>query len=192
MSYKQESYIYHGVPSSFVGEKLYPLFQLKELFPQIYEKEIEKYNDHPQRKLLPFKRINPLNCVRGDVLHFSAIHPALVFKALKSVFPESNRSVKFFKIPIMNIDKNSAVLFDMNRPEYEFGKDDPDSVFDLIDPKNYQEIGSIPNEAILFYQEWRDCGEVGAPAWGKIPHVFVLGSLNTAKCEIIDWRDDIA
>jgi hypothetical protein len=64
------------------------------------------------------------------------------------------------------------VLFDMNRPEYEFGKEDSDDVFDLIDPNYYQEITGVPREAYSFYQDWKDRGERGAPPWGKIPHVL--------------------
>ena len=83
------------------------------------------------------------------------------------------------------------VLFDMNRPEYEFGKEDPDEVFDLIDPNSYQEIKVVPHEAYSFYQEWKDRGERGAPPWGKIPHVFVKGMIDITNCEIVDWRDPI-
>lgn len=184
-------YIYHGVPAKMDSKILYPLFELKNLFPLVYESEIKKYDDHPQRKNLPFKKIGKLNCVRGEVIHCSSIHPALVFQALKVVFPEGNRSVKFFKIPLSLVEDKPMALFDMNRPEYEFGKDDPDEVFDLIDPKTYQEIRKIPDQAYSFFQEWKDRGEKGAPAWGKIPHVFVKGKIDISNCEIIDWRDPL-
>ena len=72
-------YIYHAVPKNLDGSILYPLFSLKDKFPDLYEKEIKKYDDHPQRKLLPFKKVPKLNCSRGDVLHFSPIHPNLIF-----------------------------------------------------------------------------------------------------------------
>lgn len=184
-------FIYHGVPKEMQGDVLYPLFDLKDLFPAIYESEIKKYDDHPKRKELPFKKVGKLNCIRGEVLHCSSIHPSLVFKALKSVFPEGNRSVKFFKIPLEQIKNIPSVLFDMNRSEYEFGKDDPDEVFDLMDSQTYREIRIIPAAAYAFFQEWKSRGEKGAPAWGKIPHVFVKGQIDIKDCEIIDWRDPI-
>ncbi|MCB9026469.1 MAG: hypothetical protein H6625_09150 [Bdellovibrionaceae bacterium] len=93
-------FIYHTVPTNLLGNTLQPLFVLKDQQPSIFQIEIKKYNDHPKRKELPYKKIPKLNCNRGDVIHCSSIHPGLVFQALKSVFPDSNRSVRFFKIPL--------------------------------------------------------------------------------------------
>jgi len=184
------SYIYHGVPNGFKNSILYPLFELEHRFPKIYIQEVKKYNDHPQRKVLPYKDIPKLNCKRGEVLHCSSIHPNLVFQALKSIFPDGNRSVKFFKIPVKSLKHLSLAYFDMNVSDYEFGLvEDPDSAFNLIEHDNYVESKVIPKEAIDFFCEWRDRGESGAPAWGKIPHVFIKGSIDVTGYEIIDWRD---
>ncbi len=182
-------YIYHGVPNNFEGKILYPLFSLRENFPSLFDAEIKKYDDHPKRKELPFKRISKLNCPRGEVLHFSPIHPTLIFQALKTVFPDGNRSVKFFKIPIIRAQGLSIALFDMNREGYEFGIEDPDHVFDLVSVESYREIKVVPQEAYTFFNEWKERGERGAPAWGKIPHIFIRGPINVTECDIIDWRD---
>jgi hypothetical protein len=107
-------FIYHGVPKEMQGKLLYPLFDLKNVFPLVYENEIKKYDDHEKRKELPYKKIGKLSCTRGEVLHCSSIHPGLVFTALKTIFPEGNRSVKFFKIPVNQIKDIPSVLFDMN------------------------------------------------------------------------------
>ena len=48
---------YHGVPGGLQGNTLYPLFSLKEKFPSLFENEIKKYDDHPKRKELPFKKL---------------------------------------------------------------------------------------------------------------------------------------
>ena len=109
-------FIYHGVPTKMDSKILYPLFELKHLFPLVYESEIKKYDDHPQRKNLPFKRIGKLNCLRGEVIHCSSIHPALVFQALKTIFPDGNRSVQFFKIPRGKIDISSCEIIDWRDP----------------------------------------------------------------------------
>jgi hypothetical protein len=184
-------FIYHGVPAGLEGTTLYPLFMLKEKFPKLFESEIKKYDDHPKRKELPFKNVNKLNCQRGDILHFSPIHPSLIFQALKMVFPEGNRSVKFFKIPISRAKGLPMVLFDMNREGYEFGKEDPDQIFDLVSVENYREIKTVPPQAIAFFNEWKERGERGAPAWGKIPHIFVQGPIDISECEVLDWRDPV-
>jgi hypothetical protein len=185
-------YIYHGVPPTLHGKNLYPLFELREKLPEVFEKEILKYGDHPKRKELPYKLIPKLGCTRGDVLHCSSIHPNLVFQALKSVFPEENRSKKFFSIPIEKIAGKQCCLFDMNHPDYVFGlEEDPPSAFELITSSTYREIRIVPPEAYRFYAEWRVRGERGAPAWGKIPHVFVNGTIDIDRLNVIDWRDPI-
>ena len=159
-------------PGGLQGNTLYTLFSLKEKFPSLFENEIKKYDDHPKRKELPFKKIGILHCQRGEVLHFSPIHPALIFEALKSVFPEGNRSVKFFKIPIAKAANLPIAFFDMNRTEYEFGKDDPDHVFELVNMEDYRELKTVPSEAYEFFRDWKQRGERGAPAWGNVPPHF--------------------
>ena len=185
-------FIYHGVPTNLNGQTLYPLFELKEKFLEIFEKEILKYDDHLQRKELPYRKIPKLGCMRGDVLQCSSIHPNLVFHALKAIFPDGNRSVKFFCIPIEKLAGKQLCLFDMNDPNYEFGlKEDPPSAFELITSSTYKEGRSVPREACDFYQDWKKRGERWAPAWGKIPHVFVKGTIETDGLKVIDWRDPI-
>jgi len=125
-------YIYHGVPASWTnGDTLYPLFDLKVRHPEIFEREIKKYDDHPGRKELPYKMIGKLNCPRGEVVHFSAVHPGRIFQALKTVFPDGNRSVQFFQIPIERVRSLPAALYDMNRGEYNFGEIEPEETIRL-------------------------------------------------------------
>lgn len=187
-----ESFIYHGVPQDLKGDTLMPLFDLKDIYPDLYEQQIKKYTDHPKRKNLPFKNIPLINCKRGEVLHNSSIHPYLVFMAMKSVFPHFDRSILFYKIPMKSLLNRELVFFDMNHPKYEFGlESDPEVAFKLINPSLYNEVKEVPKEAYEFFQEWKNRGEHGAPAWGKIPHVFVKGSIDITGFEIIDWRKPI-
>ncbi|MFG1591940.1 hypothetical protein [Halobacteriovorax sp. CON-3] len=87
------------------------------------------------------------------MLHCSSIHPSLVFQALKSVFPDINKSVKFFKIPVLSLKELDLVIFDMNRAEYEFGLEtDPDSCFEIINHDTYEEIKIVPPEALSFFE----------------------------------------
>ncbi len=47
------STIYHLVPEAMRGEMLLPLSDLLTVFPDLYSKEVKKYDDHPQRQKLP-------------------------------------------------------------------------------------------------------------------------------------------
>lgn len=184
------AFIYHMVPKNMDGTTLYPLSELKKLYPAIYEKEIKKYDDHPKRKELPQRILKKINCPQAEVLHFSPIHPSLMFVGLKSIFPDWNYSSLFYEIPIERIEGMPAVFFDMNKTgTYIFGEEEPDEMFELITPKNYKILDDLPKEALEFYQQWKDRGEKGAPAMGRIPHLMVKGQISIEKCKTIDWKN---
>lgn len=64
---------YHKVPDFFSGDKLFSISHLKEKDPDLFQQYIEKYQDHPDRKKLPYKKIPILNCRWMDVVFFSPI-----------------------------------------------------------------------------------------------------------------------
>ena len=178
------------VPKNLIGEMLIPLAELRLEFPDIFEREIKKYDDHPKRKLLPQRILKKLNCPQEAVLHFSPIHPHLMFNGLRSVFPEWDYSQKFFEIPISRIENKHSIIFDMNcTGHYTFGEDEPDEMFSWVTPENYKILDALPSQAIDFYKEWKDRGERGAPAMARIPHLMTKGRVSIADCRVIDWKD---
>lgn len=68
------SFIYHMVPKAMTGDVLFPLKDLIEKFPDLYSKEVKKYDDHPQRKELPKRILKKINCLQEEVLHFTPLH----------------------------------------------------------------------------------------------------------------------
>lgn len=184
-------HIYHGVPKDLVGNRLMPLNVLRQEMPEVYAREKLKYTDHPSRAKLPEKRLPFLDCTRADVLHCSPVDPRLIFRALKSVFPEGNRSVLFYKVPVERLQGVPGLYFDINHPAYKFGFErDPEEVFSLIDWKDYAELNGVPQPAIEFFEKWKSDGQLWAPAFGKIPHVFVMGEINVEGLQVIDWAEN--
>lgn len=185
-------FIYHLVPEDMRGEELVPLAELRSLWPDLHQREIKKYDDHPQRKMLPQRILKKLNCPQAEVLHFSPIHPRLMFEGLKSVFPDWDHPSKFFEIPIERLRGLPSVMFDMNcTGRYIFGEDEPEEMFDWVTPESYQILTEIPREALEFYRSWREQGRRGAPAMARIPHVMVRGRVNVQDCRTLDWREPI-
>lgn len=183
------SFIYHMVPKNMDGEILFPLSDLKSFSVKTYDREVKKYDDHIKRKELPKKIIKKLNCPQEEVIHFSPIHPHLMFMGLKSVFADWNYSSLFYEIPIERIRNLPAVYFDMNKTgSYVFGDDEPEEMFEVITPETYSILTSLPVEAVEFYTQWKERGERGAPAMGRIPHVMVKGKVSISGCAIIDWK----
>ncbi len=75
---------YHILKDSFVGDSIYPLNLLKNFHPEIYEKEVRKYEG--REKLLEAR--NPiLDCLWNDVVQFSCLDPRITFEAVKSYNP---------------------------------------------------------------------------------------------------------
>ena len=84
------NYVYHMIPPLMRGNVLYPLNQLKEVYPELYKEQVEKYNG---REWVRKGQILPLNCMWGDVLHLSAVHPAEIQKALLEACPVRLRPI---------------------------------------------------------------------------------------------------
>ena len=184
------SFIYHIVPKNMAGEILFPLSDLKDRSPSTYAREVKKYDDHPQRKELPKRLLKKIYCLQEEVIHFSPIHPHLIFNGLKSVFADWNSSSLFYEIPIDRIRDLPAVLFDMNKTgSYVFGVDEPDEMFEFVTSETYKILSSLPVEALEFYNEWKARGKNGAPAMARIPHLMVKGRVSVANCKIIDWKN---
>ena len=68
-----------------IGTILYSLNQLKNIYPEQYEKHIKKYKS---RESLLATEIPPLHCLWNDVLHLTTILPDEIKKnlALASIF----------------------------------------------------------------------------------------------------------
>ncbi|HEV2066901.1 MAG TPA: hypothetical protein VGR08_08690 [Thermomicrobiales bacterium] len=92
--------IYHGVPTRLRGTTLSPLNRLRDLYPDIYESEIAKYQDHPDRILLPQTRLPVLDCLWNDVVHTAPIHPHRLYRAWIARGANVDPGRAFFRIPI--------------------------------------------------------------------------------------------
>jgi hypothetical protein len=61
---------YHILKDNFTGDIIYPLNQLKDIYPDHYTREIKKYEG--REKLMDVR--NPiLNCLWNDVVQFTCL-----------------------------------------------------------------------------------------------------------------------
>lgn len=184
------AFLYHMVPKDLIGDTLYPMDSLREISLKLHDDALKKYEDHPQRKALPQRVLKKLNVAQSKVLHFSPIHPNLMYKALCSIFPESNPSSKYFAIPIERIRGLPTIKFDMNcTGNYIFGEDEPEEMFEFVTPETYQILKEVPPEAITFCRSWQVQGKKWAPIMARIPHIMVQGPVSIRNCQIIEWKD---
>ena len=101
------STVYHLVPRELRGSVLYPLNQLKSVFPDLAAQQFTKYHD---RAHVPSTPIPPLQCLWNDVLMFSPVHPRDIRAALARA-GHHRPPWRWFEIPIMPFTSENTVLY---------------------------------------------------------------------------------
>lgn len=75
------NWLYHHVPQPIKGTTLYPLNAIKEVYPDIYDQQLQKY--HGRGRILQ-QKIPPLdNCLWNDVLFMVALDPRELYRTRK-------------------------------------------------------------------------------------------------------------
>lgn len=168
--------LYHLVPSHLIGTVLYPLNQLRDLDPALYEECAAKYLGREQ---LLEERIPLLgDCLWGDVIFLSPIHPVYFKDAFESCGPTLERPFRAYEFDIDSLDDTRlAVVTDTGT--------ETSSSYDRYDRARYQEYASIPQRAL---DVWRDEHTRGVRSflYQHIPHCLYRGSLETATVPIIE------
>jgi hypothetical protein len=105
-------YVYHAVPHLMKGTVLYPLNELKDREPALYDAHSTKYEG---RKHLMKERIPLLDdCLWNDVLFLTAVHPAKFRKAYESAGFALKHPFQAFQFEVEDLAASStAVLMTM-------------------------------------------------------------------------------
>lgn len=177
-------YIYHLKPGDMRGDTLYPLNQLKEHYPDVYERQIAKYNDHEGRKKLPLRTIPKLNCLWNDVVQCAPLHPRLIYQALQERDFQVKPSVQCFQISLDKIKHLPVVVY------HSSGKTGvletiPDELISWFDFDDYQELTVLPDDTLAWYDRIK-----GDRAFGHfvgVPHILIHGVIDISDVEVIAW-----
>lgn len=177
----KKEYVYHRVVDDMRGDILYPLNQLKTLFPDVYNIHVRKYTG---REALLETVIPILNCLWNDVLHFTAVHPEDLLNNLKIAGFVAEELVwkKWFKVPIDLFNFENVVVC-MYRRDISFIPDARS--FSGFNSKNMEEYRMIPLETIEYYKQQKSLGQKPL-FFHRIPHVLYKGIVNTKNLEIIE------
>jgi hypothetical protein len=178
------AYIYHMRPPDMVGNILYPLNRLRDMHPEIYARQIAKYDDHPARKLLPTKVVPKLNCLWNDVVQCAPIHPHYIYRALNERNITVNPATQFFQIPVERLVNVRVVIFydsfnDLSEPL-------KDEWVQLFEAATYRELTELPAETLKWYDRLAEMG-VKRALFAGIPHIFVQGEISVAGLELVSW-----
>ena len=165
------TFLYHHVPDEMQGSVLYPLERLKVRDPALWARHVEKYKD---RSGLLKSRIPILDCLWGEVLFFSPVHPQKICNALRKA--GINKTIRCFEVPARLLCRNSAVML----PTLEDGR-----IFVSYAACSVNRYTEIPQHTIDYY---RSCGGEMPLLYHGVPQILHRGTLNIAGLRIVEGR----
>ncbi len=172
------AFLFHMVPPDMHGHVLYPLNALKDVRPDLYQAEAAKYEG---RGRLLTRRIEPLDCLWNDVLHLTAIEPAVLKAALVDAGASPN-PWSFYCIDPAALDMRNAMVFLSRLPMTEMGIDPRD--FAPYDPAGVEPYAQVP-EATKAYYRARIAEGKRPLLFAHAPHIFYRGPIDVSSCEIV-------
>ena len=169
------TYLYHFVPKNLQGHILYPLNQLKEKLPEVYQKEVAKYagREHVMQMKIPF-----LNCLWNDTLHFSAVNPREAKKALDDAGYDRAMVISYYQVEPELLDPRDTVVY-LNEPSEDNDRMREEN-FVHYRPDEVDRFAYIPEATKKYYRE--KISEGKSPLmYHQIPHILYRGTLDVSN-----------
>lgn len=180
-----EAFIYHCKRDGFVGSRLYPLNSIKSLLPEVYTKEAKKYEG---REWLLNVSIPGLNALWNDVIHFSLMHPSLIYRTLSEIgFDHHKVRREWFVVPLKDIAGSNAVLYKNTRKDRS-SREYPETEFEPVNASRVLELSGMPERNLAYYKECFS-QKTYPLLWGFAPHVLFRGELDVSGYATLNWQD---
>ena len=157
------------------GNILYPLNTLKDAHPEVYTKAASKYEGREQIMKL---RIPSLDCLWNDVLHFSAVHPSEIKKALAEAGRVKPLGASYFEIDPHLLDPKDTIVY-LNRLDRMADKFNKDNVA-AYNPDEIAQYAIMPQETKDYYTDTISQGKEPL-VFHVVPHILFKGCLDTSK-----------
>ena len=184
-------HVYHMVPKNFFGDTLYPLNRLKSINKDIYDAQRAKYEDHPYRQTLPFRKIPKLNCLWNDVLHFCPVNPKIIYREWVKLGDEISPEIEWFKIPVENLSSSHVGVFHCRPENWSIEREhELEDEYSLLNIEDYQERTQLRPETIDWYRSWIAEKRRGA-FFMYIPHILAKGDVNVANATTFKWGEPL-
>jgi hypothetical protein len=175
-------YIYHQVPPDFKGTTLYPLNELKNIFPDSHKNQVAKYDG---RERLLEQRVGILDCLWNDVLHFSPVHPAVIKSALNEAGMNKKKLFRYFEVDPRMLDKEKLVIF--LYPEKKKGDFDIQAKeFVKFDYEKMAQLSILPDATKEYYKKVHESSEKIFFMYHRVPHVLYKGSIDIKNISVIE------
>lgn len=173
--------VYHRVPEHLRGTTLYPLNQLRRIFPDLAVGYTQKYVG---REALCERRIPRLDCRWNDVLMLSPVHPVKLQAALSeagfSRFP-----TRWFAVDVALLSPSATVVYvPPKQPPADFAIREDDVV--AFDPALLDAYGEVSERQRRHYEQAKTAGTARPLLFSGTPHVLFNGTLSLDQLHIIE------
>lgn len=180
-------YVYHFKRKGMMGKTIYPLNELKNIYPEVYDQQVAKYKGREQ---LLEKKIPYLDCLWNDVIHLSPINPQLILNIYHrdDLVPEIRKDEVFevYKIPVERLEEAQTVCFQSFN--FDPSNFDPNlNKFWEFKHSDYSELKEVPREQIEVWHKDKEAGRV-LFWYSHIMHILSKTNLDISDCEIISCR----
>ena len=172
------------------GTTLYPLYGLREVYPDIYERERPKFDG--RESVLDY--VVPHLGVRwGETVNLSALDPRQLVAARRRLDVPFSRLLerRLVRIPLSRIEGLAAVRYDsathwINSSRGEDVPDEPPAVeFSPFDAAGHEEVGEVPALHLEYLERQKTRGEL-ALGFVFVPHVLVAGPIDISGLELLE------
>ncbi len=176
------SYLYHFVPKNLQGHVLYPLNQLKDVYPKAYAEHMCKYIG---REVVNQNRIPVLDCLWNDVLHFSAVNPKDIKQALIEAGADLTSQNSYYQIDPKLLDPKNTIVWLYSHAEGDHkNKMNPEN-FEPYNPETISKYSVLPQITKKFYRESVAKGE-RLLMHRRIPHILYKDTLNVSNIPVVN------
>jgi len=174
-------YVYHRVPEQLHGPTLYPLNQLRAVFPDLAAAQDAKYVG---RGALCMRAIPHLNCLWNDVLMLSPVHPSKLRAALGAAgftrFP-----ARWFAVDVALLDPARTVIYvPPEQPPAGFALRAED--VSPFEPAVLDAFGNVSELQRRHYQQAQAAGNARPLLFSGTPHILYRGTLAVNQLRVIE------
>jgi hypothetical protein len=176
-------FVYHTKPSPMIGDELLPLSDLAVTDAAAHEAAIAKYDESPDRRTLPDRRIPVLDCRWQDVVFLAPVHPQLIWRAWADrgvTLPQRT----FYAIPLQSIAAHPAVLYRQRLTQP--GEDIAAADVTPFHAEQYAELTALSPRTLTWYETLIAAGRQGGE-FHTVPHVLVRGRVSVRDAVEVGW-----
>ncbi|MFG1621464.1 hypothetical protein [Kribbella sp. NPDC049227] len=165
-----QTLLYRAAIRGFRGTAVLPMNVLRDLHPDLYEREARKYAYRPAAMDNP---VPPLGCRWADVVFLSPVHPAPIFDALRESGRVGPGGLSYWTVDAELLDpERTCILMKRHDPEF---RPQPAEDYLPYSPATVATL-STPSDKALDRLRNLNATEPLLP-WADIPHILHRGPI---------------